>query len=129
MPWPLPSKSAVEVKVQQSCLDVKQVHVYPSYVTRLGHAHSSTHRMRLSPGTLRDPYVFRRSSAPVYYCERKRKVKRGRPGNKAKCCMCYPSQRGVACETNVLTYLDPILWRSARVMRTLQFMTSPHGVG
>ena len=25
-----------------------------------------------------------RSSAPVYYCERKRKVKRGRPGNEAR---------------------------------------------
>ena len=27
--------------------------------------------------------VFRQPSAPVYYCERKRKVKRGRPGNEA----------------------------------------------
>ena len=33
----------------------------------------------------------------------------------------YPSQRGVARLAG--------LWRSARAMRTLQFMTSPHGVG
>ena len=42
----------------------------------------------------------------------------------------YPSRRGVACETNdCATCLDPVPWRSARAVRTLQFMTSPHGVG
>ena len=37
----------------------------------------------------------------------------------------YLSQRGVA----RLAGLQTVLWRSARAMRTLQLMTSPHGVG
>ena len=51
------SSWAVDVKVQQSC-KASTKHVNTFIYHDIGHAHSSTHQMWLSPRTLRDPSRF-----------------------------------------------------------------------